>query len=238
MPRPLLVLNALLLAVAVGSVAYIVREVTTPPRPMPLRARPVVPETPPAPPGPAVPATPPGGFAVVASKNLFSPTRTEGPAPGVQARAAMNLPKPTLHGVVLRDGTPIAYLEDPATKRVAGYRLGDVIGGGTLKTIAADHVILTRPEGPVDVRLRDPAKPRPAAGPPSGVVPGVPSVGPGPGVPGTPMPPIGPVPPGVVPTPPQPGVQQPGQIPMPPRRMLPPNLLRRVPPGTTSDATP
>lgn len=223
MPRRLLILNVLLLAVAVGSVAYIVREVTTPPRPMPLRARAIVAETPPPAPGPATPPMPPGGYTVVATKNLFSPTRTEGPAPGAQARAPVNQPKPTLHGVVLRNGTPIAYLEDPATKRVAGYRLGDAIAGGTLKAITADHVVLARPEGSVDVRLRDPAKPRPAA---AGPVPGMPQPMPGTGLPGAP----GQPPPATV-------SPQPGQVPVPPRRMLPPNLLRRVPPATT-DATP
>jgi hypothetical protein len=182
-----------------------------------------------------VPAAPAGGYAVVASRNLFSPTRSDAPAATSQSRAAVNVPKPTLHGIVLRDGTPIAYLEDPSTKRVAGYRLGDAVAGGTLKAINADHVVLTRPEGQVDVRLRDPAKPRPA---PVAAPPAVPPLA---GAPGLPTPPgltpgveqPGRLPPGVVP---QPAVQQPG-IPVPPRRMLPPNLLRRVPP-TTSDATP
>src|SRR2546425_1533713 len=43
-------------------------------------------------------------------------------------------------GVVLRDTNPIAYLEDPLTKRVAGYRIGDTIAGGRVEAITADHV--------------------------------------------------------------------------------------------------
>src|SRR5439155_1261319 len=69
----------------------------------------------------------------------------------------------------------IAYLEDPGSKRVTGYRVGDAIAGGTLTVIAPDHIVLKRSDGMVDVPLRDPAKPRaaapepaqPAGGPPS-----------------------------------------------------------------------
>jgi len=75
------------------------------------------------------------------------------------------------------------------TKRVAAYRVGDPVAGGTLTTIAADRVIIARPEGPLDVRLRDPSKPRPApalAAPPSaGVFPPTPGgLGPGAVAPG------------------------------------------------------
>src|SRR2546425_9292640 len=83
-------------------------------------------------------------------------------------------------GVVLRDTNPIAYLEDPLTKRVAGYRIGDTIAGGRVEAITADHVLISRPDGIMDVRLRDPSKPRPAP-PAQPAVPGQPPV---PGVPG------------------------------------------------------
>lgn len=224
MPRRLLVLNVLLAAVAVGAAAFIVSEVTTPPRPAPLRARTSPEATPPPPPADKVPPAPPGAYSVVASRNLFSPTRTEAPVASQASRQAAAIPKPTLHGVVLRDGTPVAYLEDPMTKRVAGYRLGDSVAGGTVKAINADHVVLNRPEGAVDVRLRDPAKPRPAptpgtAGQPTREMP-----------PGTASGTIAPGQPAI-----QPGQPlQPGQVPIPPRRMLPPNVLRRVPPPASN----
>jgi len=100
-------------------------------------------------------------------------------------------------------------------------------------------VVLNRPEGDVNVRLRDPAKPRPAmppaAGAPGGTVPAVPGAPMTPGAgttpgavpptvaaPGTPA-----VPPGVV----QPLPQNPNALPPLPRRPLPPNLLRRLPPA-------
>ena len=251
-------LNGLLLLVAAGSVAYIAREVTTPPPPMPLRPRAATTETAPPAQTAETPTSPRDSFGIVASKNLFSPTRTETPPQPVNpaTRTAVNLPKPTLHGVILREGTPIAYLEDPTTKRVAGYRLGDNVAGGTVRTINSDHVVLVRPEGLVDVRLRDPSKPRPAVAAQPGVAPqpgvaaqpGVgpqpnPLAGPGqvlPGVPGAALPGV----PGAgtilptpqpIPQPPrQPGVAtpEPESPPAPPRRMLPPNVLRRVPPTT------
>jgi hypothetical protein len=178
---------------------------------------------------------PPATWTSIAARNLFSPTRSEAPAAGAPAAGgAPSLPRPHLYGVVLREGASVAYLEDPVTKRVAGYRVGDAIAGGTVQSIAADRVVLMRPDGSLDVRLHDPAKPRPAAAPP-------PAEGDGAMPPTAPVqrPPLGP---GAVPTPavgpPPPvsgfGPPEPPVIP-PTRRPLPPNLLRRVPP-TLSDA--
>jgi hypothetical protein len=245
MPGRLFMLNVLLGAVALGAAAFIASEVVTPPKPVPLRARTSSEASPPPPPpdGKAPPAAS-GVYSVVATRNLFSPTRSEMSAgPQGTTRQAAMLPKPTLHGVVLRDGTPVAYLEDPTTKRVAGYRLGDSIGGGTVKAINADHVVLSRPEGAVDVRLRDPSKPRPAPTPPPAAAqpgrelsqPGTPGVPPLPQAgaqPGTPPAMQPGLQPGIVPGQPIP----PSQGGTPPRRMLPPNVLRRVPPPA-SDAT-
>src|SRR5207247_2555067 len=92
------------------------------------------------------------------------------------------------------------------------------VAGGTLTTIAADRVIIARPEGPLDVRLRDPGKPRPAptaAAPPGGGVltPG----GLGPGVVGP-----GSVAPGVQAQPPAVGPG--GQAVTPQIQQLPPGL--------------
>src|SRR3989475_11843541 len=102
-------------------------------------------------------------YGVHATRSVLSPPRSEWPGAGMAGGPAVNIVKPSLHGVVLRDGAPIAYLEDPLTKRIAGYRIGDPIAGGTVKTISADAVVIARPDGVVDVRLRDPSKPRPPA---------------------------------------------------------------------------
>ncbi len=220
MSRTLLLVNGALVAVAVVSAAAIVREVTrSRATPQAVSARPARPA--PAEPTERAPVTA-GAYTTVAARNLFSPTRSEAPAAtGTAADAAPATARPYLHGVVLREGAPVAYLEDPSTKRVAGYRVGDAIVGGTVQTIAADSVVIARPDGRLDVRLRDPSKPRPAAtaGAPGAAPRGAPEA-------------AGGVPPTVV----QPG--QPGQPPqfVPGRRPLPPNLLRRLPPASI-DAT-
>jgi hypothetical protein len=165
------------------------------------------------------------------------------------AAAAANVPKPNLYGVVLREGAPIAYLEDPSSKRVSGYRIGDAVAGGTVQAISADSVSIARPDGKIDVRLRDPGKPRPAGAPATAATtPGAQPVGaqPLPGVIPPVAPPVAAVPhpqPGqpvvAVPVPGQPaGIPQPGQVnpAVPGRRPLPPNLLRRLPQVPPTDA--
>ena len=147
-----------------------------------------------------------GSYASIAAKNLFSPARTE--SGGAASATAPAGPKPLLYGVVMRDGLSIAYLEDPGSKRVTGYRIGDAIAGGTLQEITADHIVLKRPEGDIDVRLRDPLKPRPA-----------------PVEPVAPTPPA--TPPAPAPAPPAAVVRPPGQ----PAGTFPgPPMLRRLPP--------
>ena len=243
MPKKLLIINLILLAIAAASVLFIVRQFTAP-MAMPLASR--------GRPAPAGTATgrgqdgsrpPAGAYGVVASKNLFSPTRTEAPV-NPSAAAAANLPKPNLFGVVLREGSPIAYMEDPTSKRVSGYRIGDAIAGGTVQSITADTVSINRPDGKMDVRLRDPSKPRPAGQPATAAAqPGAQPVAnqPLPGViPPATQPPAAtaPQPPAVAGQPPV-VVPQPGQptVPViPGRRPLPPNLLRRLPQTPPADA--
>jgi Type II secretion system protein C len=245
MPRKLVIINGLLLFIAAGSVTFIVRQLVVPlPMPLTSRTRPPVAAT-----SRAVepPRNQAGAYASVASHNLFSPSRTESPPTAVAAPSTAM--KPNLYGIILREGTPVAYLEDPTTKRVAGYRVGDNVAGGTVQTIGADSIVIARPEGNLDVRLRDPAKPRPATPPATAaglglqpaaqpvagpaVLPGV--IPPAAGVPGiaTPGPAIT-QPPLVQPQPGQ--AIQPGTPPG--RRPLPPNLLRRLPQGSQTDAPP
>jgi hypothetical protein len=234
MSRRLVLVNVLLVAVSLASVGYIARELAPKASGSAGRAR-TVPTVSTSPTAAQPEESPPsGGYATVASRNLFSPTRTDAPSvPGATAGGAPPAgPKPNLYGVVLREGASVAYLEDPATKRVGGYRAGDTVAGGTVRLIAADHVVLDRPEGRVQVLLSDPAKPRPPA--------------PAPVAAGQAAPQPGTLPPGTVPRGPEataqgqgapqqpPAVGQPGPQ-FPGRRPLPPNL-RRVPPGSTADA--
>src|SRR5438445_228681 len=161
MPRRLLLINVVLAAVSVLCIVLIVKQLLTARPPAAPRGRPAVGSS--AATAPAGdPRLPPQAYNVIASRNLFSPTRSETAGPAIAGGAPVMVAKPALHGVVLREGSPIAYLEDPLTKRIAGYRLGDPIAGGTVQTISADAVVIARPDGMVDVRLRDPSKPRPA----------------------------------------------------------------------------
>jgi hypothetical protein len=230
MLKQLRVVTVLLLGLAGVFVVIIVRELTSPlpslPRPRPQAAAPSGPPAVATATPAASPAAGGSGYATVVSRNLFSPTRTEAP-PAPPPAPVVNLPpKPNLFGVVLQDGTPIAYLEDPTTKRVARYRVGDAVAGGTLKTIGSDSVILSRPDGQIAVRLHDPTRPRPAA--PAGA-PGTPTQGmqPQPVTPGA-RPPV--FPEGMVVPPTTPMPSPPGAAPS--RRPMPQGVFGRVPPQT------
>jgi hypothetical protein len=126
------------------------------------------------PPPPAATARAPlTEYAVVAERNLFSPTRTEtAPEPPRTAgggTAAPPAPKPRLYGVVLLpEGRGRAYLEDVQRRRVFGYSEGDLVGDAKLEQIKSDRVVLRRGSETFEVLLYDPAKPRQSAAP-SGV---------------------------------------------------------------------
>ena len=124
-------------------------------------------------------------YAVIAVRNLFSASRGEQAENTVTASSAAGA-KLFLHGVVVDGPASRAYIEDPDTQRVSGYALGDAVGGGKLVRILDDRVVIRRPDGLMEIMLRDPAKPQPAApGAPAG--PGAPE--PPAGTPGAPAPP-------------------------------------------------
>lgn len=187
------------------------------------RAPAVPPEAPPAvstevapPPAAASPRPPLTAFAVVAERNLFSPTRTETapepPRPATGAGApAPPAPKPRLFGIVLlAEGRGRAYLEDAQRRRVFAYSVGDLVGDARLEQIKSDRVVLRRGGETFEVLLYDPSKPRqtvpasvqspeggagrPAVGRPPATVP-VPSPGQGLRAPGRPRASVPPAPP-------------------------------------------
>jgi len=127
----------------------------------------------PPPPAAASPRTPLTAFAVVAERNLFSPTRTETapepPRPATGAGApAPPAPKPRLYGIVLlAEGRGRAYLEDAQRRRVFAYSVGDLVGDARLEQIKPDRVVLRRGGETFEVLLADPSKPRQSAAPSS-----------------------------------------------------------------------
>lgn len=221
MTKGFLALNGIL-AVALLFFAYqiwlsVVRRSPTARAPTRASAASAAPARPPAE-TPAEPRAPLPSYAVVAAKSLFNPARTEDAAGAGPSQIG---PRPFLYGVVVGDDLSIAYLEDPGSKRVSGYRIGDAIAGGTLAAIKPDHVVLKRADGMIDVQLRDPAKPR-AAVPEAAVPPAL-------------QPAMQPAGPGVLPRPPMPNpvAGVPPQLPLAPAVPgafpQPPTLLRRLP---------
>jgi hypothetical protein len=171
---PLRMLNIALALVGCLLAAALTRELVAahplPSPPLPRATRAVA--TAPPPSASAPPST--AGYGVIATKNLFSASRSEAAAGPVAAAG----PKPVLHGVVLDGPKSRAYLEDPLVKRTFGYAVGDTLGGGRVESIAADRVVIGRGDGSVEVLLRDPSKPRPtppapgpAGAPPAGAAP-------------------------------------------------------------------
>jgi len=154
--RRLLVINVALGIVSVVLAVGIVRTL--------LAKRPLPPPSAPravSAPAPAAPAAAgdvgPGAYEVIAARNLFNSSRSETVA---AVAAAAPVAKPILHGVVVNGAKSRAFLEDPKFKRVAGYSVGDTVGGGTIDKITDDRVIIVRPEGPIEILLQDPSKPR------------------------------------------------------------------------------
>jgi hypothetical protein len=75
-----------------------------------------------------------------------------------------------------------AYVEDPVTKMVRGYQIGDTVAGWRLDQIREDRVVIAGAErGMLEVLLRDPGKPRPAlvASAVAAVMTDAPAMGPG-----------------------------------------------------------
>jgi hypothetical protein len=250
MSRRLVAANLALAVVAAALLLYIARQFMAP-MPLPVGGRRAGAAAA-APPPVEAPRLPVSAYNVVAARNLFSPTRSEAPSGTLVASGPVV--RPNLFGVIVGQSGAIAYLEDPSTKRISGYRIGDRIMGGTVQAIKADAVTIDAPGGAMDVRLHDPGKPRAAPATVSAAPQPAPML---PGVipPAAPTPPAAQIPPPQIAQPPlQPG-PQPGQpptiVPTPPaavtgptqpsavtppvipgRRPLPPNLLRRLPPGT------
>jgi hypothetical protein len=153
--RRLVVANVVLIGVAVAAIASIASSVRVDRATRAARGGATAALSAPTSPPEARTLTAPAQYAVIPARNLFSPARTEVTPVSEPPPSSAPPPAPTLLGVVLRDGIAIAYLQDPMTKRVASYRAGDTIAGGTLQRISAEHVVIGGRDGPIEVRLND-----------------------------------------------------------------------------------
>lgn len=153
------IINVLFLSVALVALRSIVTTATTPAPPVMIASV----DGPSAPnvraPGPPVPSTPEVRWTVV-TRNLFSPTRSEPTAEPEPAPPSAGVlpPPPHVVGVAIAAHRSIAYLRHAESAAVAAYRVGDLVAGGVVQAIAADHVELARPDGVVVLRARDPAR--------------------------------------------------------------------------------
>jgi Type II secretion system protein C len=153
--KPLLVLNVFLIGVSAGLLVAVSRALVAsdrlppipPPRPMEVAQSP--------PNGRGARGRVSAGYDVIAARNLFHPSRSEPTRSGGVAQDAPPSAKPLLYGVVLSDdpGLGLAYLQDPATKRIAGYRIGDDLAGGRVELIERDRVLIRRADELVEVFL-------------------------------------------------------------------------------------
>jgi hypothetical protein len=106
-----------------------------------------------------------------ASTPPIDPGRTP-PAGAAAETAPAHAPAiPLLYGVIYGASGWIAYIEDPNTRAVTPYRVGDSVGGKTIEAIEDERVVLKGPEGVIEIKLGDekPGVPkRPAEKAPSG----------------------------------------------------------------------
>ena len=102
-----------------------------------------------------------GAYDVIASRNLFDPKRSDATTLAAIVETLPPASTLLLHGVVISDDTRHAYLEDPATKRIVDYKIGDALAGGQVQQIESDRVIIMRAGGPIEVKLHDGNRSRP-----------------------------------------------------------------------------
>jgi hypothetical protein len=160
--KPLLVLNVFLVGVSAGLLVSVSRALVASDRLPPISPpRPVeVAQSPPN--GRGARGRVSAGYDVIAVRNLFHPGRSEPTRSGGVAQDAPPPAKPLLYGVVLSDdpGLGLAYLQDPATKRIASYRIGDNLAGGKVERIERDRVLIRRAGELVEVFLNRSNTPR------------------------------------------------------------------------------
>lgn len=81
------------------------------------------------------------------------PGVTIAPARPSAEAAAPSGDRPRLQGVVIRETGAVAYIQNPRTNGVAGYRIGDAFGASILETIEEDRVVLRGPNDTIELRI-------------------------------------------------------------------------------------
>src|SRR5262249_58720310 len=98
-------------------------------------------------------------YSDIAESNLFDPLRMGGAPRAVES--TMPWTGLVLQGVVVEEGRGRAFLEEPVTKRVAAFSVGDPVPGGVIEKISDDRVVIAGAGGLREGLLRGPSKPGP-----------------------------------------------------------------------------
>ncbi len=114
------------------------------------------------------PSPPPADYIKISEENLFHPERKI-PVPPEKVEEKQ-LPKPefVLYGTLITDELRFAYLEDIKSprntpgrgKRQAVMKKGDTISGFTIKEIEADHIVMTRGDETLTLKVTESKKSR------------------------------------------------------------------------------
>jgi hypothetical protein len=185
--RPAIWMYVILLGLA-GFLVFEIVQVWS--RPAPTGSGPAVsgareaPQPRPAPEAQATPRSASGGqepglkpkeaYQIVSVKNPFRPSRTDWEGAGRHVER----PKVYLYGVTLAGDYQAALLAvGPAGKGRGArlYRLGDQVGGYTLKEIGSDRVLLALGDDTFPVLLHDASKPKPLPSPAPAAGPSAPA---------------------------------------------------------------
>ena len=100
-------------------------------------------------------------YPEIARGNLFDPQRMKPTSKAIESTTAIPPTGLVLQGVVVEGERRRAFLEEPLTKRVAAFSVGDSVPGGVIEKISDDRVVIAGSGGLSEVLLRDPSKPRP-----------------------------------------------------------------------------
>jgi hypothetical protein len=109
-----------------------------------------------------------GGLRVAIGQTS-SQARRPAPRPGIVIAPAHSSPiasvpdasRPRLQGIVLRETGGVAYIQNPKTNVVAGYRVGEAVEGNVLQKIEEDRVVLKGPDATVELRIAPLPRKRP-----------------------------------------------------------------------------
>ena len=93
-------------------------------------------------------------YDVIASKNLFHPSRSTAQKPSEVSRPVSKNDIPQLFGTIITNDKKLAILEDQSSKRSTLYKVNDSVAGFVVSQILENKVILLKDGESIEVTLR------------------------------------------------------------------------------------